>query len=195
MAIKAISFDFWGTLFTEQPGGFSLYKERRRNLLADAILSCRNVSHDEVERACAADAESHHRTWREQHRTLNTAERVNNILTHLDVSLPDVTIAKLVVQFEEGLLERPPVLIAGAREALEELSARYGLGIISDVGFSPGRVLKQVLEHQGLLDRFQSLVFSDEAGCSKPHSRVFEHTARALSANPESIVHVGDLEH
>ena len=96
-----------------------------------------------------ASAEAHHKIWHDEHRTLAAAERVGRILTHLGVSLPDEALAELVSSFEEGLLEHPPVLVAGAREALERLSERYRLGIISDVGFSPGRVLKYVLEQAG----------------------------------------------
>ena len=195
MAIKAVSFDFWHTLFTEQPGAFKLYKERRRSLLAEAVLSFRDVDHSELEKACHLEAESHDRMWRQHHRTSAAGERVSRILSHLEVCLPDDELAELARHFEEGILEHPPVLVAGAREVLARLAGRYRLGIISDVGFSPGRVLKQVLARDGLLDAFDSLVFSDEAGRSKPHLEVFERTARSLSAEPETIVHVGDLEH
>jgi FMN phosphatase YigB (HAD superfamily) len=111
------------------------------------------------------------------------------------VSLPDAALAGLVASFEEGILEHPPILLEGAREALDILSQRYRLAIISDVGFSPGRVLKRVIADHDLLDLFDSLVFSDEAGRSKPHSEVFDITARALDATPDEIVHIGDLEH
>lgn len=195
MAIKAISFDFWHTLFTEQPGAFLLYKQRRRSLLQQALLVCREVRNEELEHACHVEAEAHNSIWREQHRTLAAGERVARILAHLDVALPEAALAELVAKFEEGILEHPPVLVDGAREALEILSRRYRLGIISDVGFSPGRMLKRVLADQDLLDVFDSLVFSDEAGRSKPHEEVFQRTARALSAEPQEIVHVGDLEH
>jgi putative hydrolase of the HAD superfamily len=100
----------------------------------------------------------------------------------------------MVKAVEEGILERPPVLVEGVRSALEQLTGRYRLGIISDVGFSPGRVLKQILAQNDLLDAFDSLVFSDEAGRSKPHRRVFETTAEQLAAAPDEIAHIGDLE-
>jgi putative hydrolase of the HAD superfamily len=138
---------------------------------------------------------SHNSIWREEHRTLAAAERVTRILAHLDVSLPDAALTGLVSTFEEGILEHPPIIVNGAREALEDLSRRYRLGIISDVGFSPGRVLKRVIADHDLLDLFDSLVFSDEAGRSKPHSEVFDITAHALGAAPEEIVHIGDLEY
>ncbi|HSB10916.1 MAG TPA: HAD family hydrolase [Blastocatellia bacterium] len=194
MAIKAISFDFWYTLFIEQRGGFERYSHRRRNLLAEAVLTQRSVLHSELDRACKVEAECHHRIWQEQHRTLPATERVSAILNELEVDLPGEAVAGLARNFEEGLLEHPPVLIDGAREVLTQLSRRYRLGIISDVGFSPGRVLKQVLASGGLLDMFDSLVFSDEAGRAKPHIEVFEATARSLLVEPGEIVHIGDLE-
>lgn len=194
MGIKAISFDFWHTLFTEQAGLFTLYQKRRRSLLAEAVMSQRAIPHSELERACRVEAECHHRIWQEEHRTLDANERVIAILNHLDVALPDVALAGLVAGFEEGILEHPPVMVNGAREVLRDLAKDYRLGIISDVGFSPGRVLKRVLSTNGLLDVFDSLVFSDEAGRAKPHIEVFEATARSLAVSPSEIVHVGDLE-
>ncbi len=194
MGIRAISFDFWNTLFTEQPGGFRLYQATRRRLLADALRGCGVFTDDHLEQACLVEAESHNRIWREEHRTLATAERVGRILTHLDVCLPETEMGEIVKAYEEGILERPPELIPGVREAIERLAPGYRLGIISDVGFSPGRVLKKVLAASGLLDLFDSLVFSDEAGRSKPHREVFERTARSLGAEPREIVHIGDLE-
>src|SRR5262249_51168368 len=62
-------------------------------------------------------------------------------------------------------------------------------------GFSPGRVLRRVLADSGILPAFDSLVFSDEAGCSKPHLEVFKRTATRLGTEPERMAHIGDLEH
>jgi FMN phosphatase YigB (HAD superfamily) len=195
LAIKAISFDFWNTLFTEQPGGFALYQQSRRRLLREAVEAVGEFTDEQLDRACLLEAELHYQIWREEHRTIHAAERVGKILTNIEICLPDDVMAKLVSAYEEGILERPPVLIPGARTSIEELGRNYRLGIISDVGFSPGRVLKELLRREALLEAFDSLVFSDEAGRSKPHRTVFERTARALGANPREIVHIGDLEY
>ena len=195
MGIKAISFDFWNTLFMESPGGFKLYQDRRMCLLAEAVRERGDFTDEQLERACLLESESHHRIWREEHRTLATIERVGKILTELEVCLPDTVIAELVNAYEEGILESPPILIEGVREAVEQLAGCYRLGIISDVGYSPGRVLKQVLGKVGLLDFFASLIFSDEAGCSKPSLEVFKRTSHLLAAAPREIVHIGDLEY
>ena len=134
------------------------------------------------------------RIWQEEHRTLPVAERVTTILNHLELSVTEPMLATIVTRFEENILDHPPILINGARDALHQLAERYSLGIISDVGFSPGRVLKRVLADHDLLDVFDSLVFSDEAGRAKPHKELFHRTASSLSAGPGEMVHVGDLE-
>jgi putative hydrolase of the HAD superfamily len=117
------------------------------------------------------------------------------VLTHLEARLPGEELAALVRAHEEDILEHPPVLVARARETIERLACSYRLGIISDVGFSPGRVLKNVLKQNHMLDLFDSMIFSDEAGRSKPHREVFERTAQSLQADPRDIIHIGDLEH
>jgi putative hydrolase of the HAD superfamily len=195
LAIRAISFDFWHTLFKEQPGGYRLYHSNRLRRLEEALAAAGRFSLDQIERACLYEAEAHYRVWIDEHRTLGAAERVGRILTKLEACLSDDVMAEIVKAYEEGILEQPPVLIEGARRAVETLAANYRLGIISDVGFSPGRVLREILKQNDMLDLFDSMVFSDEAGRAKPHREVFERTAAALCASPREIIHIGDLEH
>ncbi|MFL6214514.1 MAG: HAD family hydrolase [Blastocatellia bacterium] len=194
MAIRGISFDFWNTLFTEQPGGYQIYHRSRLRLLEEALRDCGTFTIAQVEAACLAEIESHDRIWRSEHRTLSAAERMGRVLAHLEACLPDDAMAAMVSAVEEGILEHPPVMVEGARAAIDQLAGRYRLGIISDVGFSPGRILKQVLADNDILDAFDSLVFSDEAGRSKPHRHVFEKTAEQLAAAPDEMAHIGDLE-
>ncbi|HLG17521.1 MAG TPA: HAD family hydrolase [Blastocatellia bacterium] len=193
--MRAISFDFWHTLFTEQPRAFEHYRGRRHRRLAEALEGNGKFSDDDIDRAFSLEAREHHRIWIEEQRTLSASERLGKILDSLGARLAADELSKLASDFEEGILERPPVLVDGARDAVEALAADYKLGIISDVGFSPGRVLRQVLAGTGLLNFFDSLVFSDEAGRAKPHAEMFNRTARALGVAPREIVHVGDLEH
>jgi len=195
VAITSVSFDFWNTLFTEAPDGFSYYADRRQSLLQQAVCEFRPVTAEEIITACRAEARLHHSIWISEHRTLRAEERISNCAGSLGVALPAAKLTDLAIAFEEGILERPPVLIEGARDVVVDLSHKYRLGIISDVGFSPGRVLRQVLRHAGVLDAFDSLVFSDEAGHSKPHREVFRLTSVALGASPAEIAHIGDLEH
>jgi len=194
LAIKAISFDFWHTLFTEQPEMTRLYQKRKHSVLAEMLPDHCGLLDTDFSRACSIEAKLHEQIWESEHRTLPVAERVTTILNHLELSVTEPMLATIVTRFEENILDHPPIIIDGAREALHQLAGRYRLGIISDVGFSPGRVLKRVLADNDLLDVFDSLVFSDEAGRAKPHKELFQRTARSLSAGPGEMVHVGDLE-
>jgi HAD superfamily hydrolase (TIGR01549 family) len=194
LAIRAISFDFWHTLFTEQPEMVRRYQNRKRSVLAEVLPDHCARLETHFARACSIEAELHERIWEEEHRTLPVSERVSTILNHLELTVTEPMLATIVTRFEENILEHPPILIDGARDALHQLAERYRLGIISDVGFSPGRVLKQVLADNDLLDVFDSLIFSDEAGRAKPHKELFHRTAQSLAAGPGEMVHVGDLE-
>ncbi|MGH9822757.1 MAG: HAD family hydrolase [Blastocatellia bacterium] len=194
MSIKAISFDFWNTLFAEQPGGYAYYSSRRHSLISTAIASFGEFSDDQIARACHDEAAIHYRLWSEEHRTPGAGARLDRILAKLGVRLGEKNRAALTTAIEEGVLERPPVLIQGAEDLVRQLSGKYPLGIISDTGFSPGRVLRQVLDQNDLFGAFESFVFSDEAGRSKPHLRVFEQTSRKLKAAPGQMIHIGDLE-
>jgi len=161
----------------------------------DATRDCGTFTEDQIAAASRAEAEAHYWIWRNQHITLPTKERVVRILETLGANLAPPTIDQISTAYEEGILQRPPMLVPGAYAALAALSSRYRLAIISDTGFSPGRVLTKVLADSGILPAFESLLFSDEAGCSKPHPEVFRRTAARLAVEPHRMAHVGDLEH
>jgi FMN phosphatase YigB (HAD superfamily) len=73
------------------------------------------------------------------------------------------------------------------------LAQRFRLGLISDTGLTPGRVLRQVMDRDGLLSYLDVLTFSDELGMAKPQPEPFLYTLRLLDASPEEAAHIGDL--
>jgi putative hydrolase of the HAD superfamily len=81
--------------------------------------------------------------------------------------------------------------IGACLEALSERGIR--LGIVCDVGFSGGELLRELLDREGLLDHFSGWAFSDEVGHYKPAPQIFEAALTALEAKPEEAMHVGDL--
>jgi putative hydrolase of the HAD superfamily len=94
-----------------------------------------------------------------------------------------------------GALEGVPLELApGIDSTLAGLAERgIRLGIVCDVGFSGGEVLRGLLRREGLLDRFDGWAFSDEVGHYKPSPQIFEGALGALGARPGEAVHVGDL--
>jgi putative hydrolase of the HAD superfamily len=86
-----------------------------------------------------------------------------------------------------------PRPVPGVSEVLPRLAQRYRLGVISDTGLTPGRVLRQVLDRDGLLRYFRVLTFSDETGATKPLPKQFLSTLDRLETRPENAAHIGDL--
>ena len=106
----------------------------------------------------------------------------------------DEAIAELTRAFEEASLETGVVAVEGAREVLEALAAA-GLrrGLVCDTGFTPGRVVRELLADQGLADLLETVCFSDEVGVPKPGNDIFAKALAELGTRPPEAVHVGDL--
>ena len=188
--IKAVTLDLWNTLFKDRN-----YTEFRVNYLEVALKEHKIFrSHDEVRRAydLARDLARKIRDG-EDHRHPTVVEGVDYILERIGVDLPLDARTELVRRFEEALWEDPPALKEGVTETLKALRPRYRLGIISDAGTTPGRVLRDALQEFNILSFFSSTVFSNEVGFCKPHKAMFEASLNELGVKPREAVHVGDL--
>ncbi len=188
--LNTITFDFWGTLYQN-----AFAREERLHLLEEVL-----ARHDQPRPRTALEAAYHHvwtvwgRVWREEHRSLTFEHWIDAVLAFLEANLPDDAIADLREPIEEVCLNNDkPRLIPGVSEVLPRLARRYRLGVISDTGLTPGRVLRQVLRRDGLLHHFHTLTFSDETGATKPLPKQFLSTLDALKAQPEEAAHIGDL--
>ncbi|MFB0557503.1 MAG: HAD family hydrolase [Candidatus Bathyarchaeia archaeon] len=190
--INAVTLDLWNTLFTEKN-----YTDFRVNYL-EVALKEHNITrnHDEVLGAYDSARELARKIRDgEDHRHLTVDEGVDYILERIGVDLPVDVKTTLVKRFEEALWEDPPALKEGVVETLKVLRPRYRLGIISDAGTTPGRVLRDALQELKILNFFSSTVFSNEVGFCKPHRAMFEASFNELGVKPHEAVHVGDLLH
>ena len=66
------------------------------------------------------------------------------------------------------------------------------LGVISNTGRTPGRVLRRLLAATGFLPCFDVLAFSDEAVVRKPAAAIFRRVLDQTGVDPAGAVHVGD---
>ncbi len=192
--LKAITFDFWNTLYKAAPYAFAL----RRKFLFEIFAKNRiDVDVEQVDAAEETARNEWNRVWREEYRTPPAADWVRWMLDDLLIQLPSGDFTALADYFDRSLLEATPgpTPIDGAAETVQRLAQRYRLGVISDAGLSTGRTLRHFLRRDGLLDCFTCTTFSDEAGVSKPHARIFQITLERLGAQPQEAVHIGDLTH
>ena len=200
--IKVITFDLWDTVFiddSDEPkrkaaGRLSKHDERRQ-LVFDCSNRQKEVSKELVDIIYNTVDAAFRKVWQEQFITWEVKDRLEIIFKGLDVEIPDDEMAEIVRLHEEMELEFKPDFIEGVGEAIKELHKDFTLAVISDAIFSPGRVLREILESRDLLKYFDHFVFSDEIGNAKPQPIVFESVYNKFNIKPEELVHIGDREH
>jgi putative hydrolase of the HAD superfamily len=192
--LKAITFDFWMTLYRATKTAEEKRGRARRKLLTEFLEARgRAASISERRRAWAHANTLFDEWWQRRHRSLTTEQRLQVVLEHLKVRHTTGELRRLSEAYEDLTRMAPPRPIGGVRETIPLLAERYRLAIICDTGITPGRVLRQILKQDGLLPYFRHCVFSDEVGRTKPYVDNFHLALRKLRAKPEESVHVGDL--
>jgi FMN phosphatase YigB (HAD superfamily) len=191
LPIKAITFDFWSTLYKSNSVDYS----KRLVSLKEALeqRSGTTFGLEQFEVAIEVARDTWNQAWIEEYRTITADEWLAIVLNSLNSSLRLEQLSELVDDMENSIFNDLPALVPEARAVLTDLSGQYRLAIISDTGITPGRVLRQILKDDGVIDYFCHLTFSDEVGYSKPHPKAFLTTLEALGVNPQEAVHVGDL--
>ena len=194
--MAAATFDVCETLLADPwPGAFRDARvERTHGWLREH--GCER-SRSTVADAYAATKRTYHERWNAD-RIYPVREAVADLLGLLDApAYPQETVESLVRLFEDPEPELRMVPVDGALEALLALrAAGVKLGVVSDVGYTPGRVILRFLESAGLAELLEAgaLLFSDELGAYKRDPAVFRLALGALGAAPASAVHVGDLK-
>lgn len=187
--IEAVTFDFWNTI-AQVPEG-AMPEARRRAVVAaceeggvavePALL---DASLDEVRLRWES-------SWGEGVH-LHPEEGAEMLVRAL--GLEGEGRARVAVAFLGAIREVELELAPGIGPALQELKVRgVRLGIVCDVGFSGGEMLRELLDREGLLEHFDGWSFSDETGYYKPAPQAFEAALGALAARPGQAMHVGDL--
>jgi putative hydrolase of the HAD superfamily len=188
---RAILFDFWQTLFHDM-------KEREtlvaRKELVKTFLHDRGYDHKlDVDAAFEASRPWFLGVYHDEQRTPVVNERLAWVFNHLAVTPSAAELAALSEEFEEMGLMLDPRLAENLVPVLSELSQNFRLGIVSDTGYTPGRVLRKHMKNHGVLDYFSAFSFSDETGRAKPHAHQFDNVLRQLDVSPENAIHCGDL--
>ncbi len=195
--IEAVTFDFWETLAQDSPENLRRARDLRIDGLREVLRGAGfdrprepfEAAHEESMRRIAA-------VWGTG-KDVGTREQVGMFLGCLDASLPGAmggdTWPSLEEAYATPALSFPPAVRPGSGRVLWALRERgIRIGLISNTGRTPGRVLRIILQRAGLLEHFDALTFSDEAGLRKPDPRVFRWTLNKLGSRPEKAAHVGD---
>ncbi|MEK7793892.1 MAG: HAD family hydrolase [Candidatus Hydrogenedentota bacterium] len=186
--VKAITFDFWRTLFRDNGS------DERKRMRMDAAVKATGRSYEEVDPVMTSAMRAFTTIHVHEQRTLSAADAVRMLGDGLGMTIRADNAKYLAEVFATAILAHPPLPIEGALEAVAAAAARYPIGIISDAGISPGSVLRVLLERNGFLPYFKTFAFSDEVGVSKPQRPMFERAAAGLGVEFADMLHIGDLE-
>ncbi len=199
MTVRAITFDLWDTVFiddSDEPKrsarGLMPKPVTRRDLVWKSLQDSDPLDRNVIDVAYDTTDAAFRQVWYSQNITWTVAQRLSVLLKGLSAKMDDHPFDQLVRLHEDMELDPMPDLAPGVKQALEILHQKYKLGVISDAIFSPGRALRSLLDHYGLLGYFDSFIFSDEIGFAKPTPAVFEAAAKELHVNVNELVHIGD---
>lgn len=200
--IKGVTFDLWDTIVrddSDEPRraamGLRSKMAERRHLLWHALNDLAPIEEARVALAYDVADAAFNRVWHDQFVTWTIAERLQVALTGLGRDLPPEVFARVVEAHENMEVEVSPEPVDGVAEALDDLSRRYKLCVVSDAIVTPGRGLRALLDRHGLRKFFGGFAFSDEVGRSKPHRAMFESAAAQLGLRVGELVHIGDRDH
>lgn len=188
--LEVVTFDFWGTLYQN-----AYAREERLRLLREALeRHDQPCSREDLEAAYEHALSVWDRVWREEQRSLSIQRWLQEALTFLGADLPPEAARELGCEIQEIYLQLDvPQPVPGVSEIVPQLSIRCSLGLISDTGLTPGRVLRKIMRRDSLLRHFDALTFSDEIGAAKPQAEPFLRTLDILDGRPGEAAHIGDL--
>ena len=126
MTIKAITFDFWSTLY--KPKNMS-HTERQQHL-RDSIEQASQAyfTLERIQEAVDVAREHWNRAWVEEHRTMGAAEWLKIILGELDTPVDCEPFAKLEMTLEHSVLDSRPSLVPEAHQTLSALAGKLSPG-------------------------------------------------------------------
>ena len=188
--IKAVTFDLWNTLFTNIS-----YSNERLSYLMQKFES-EKISFEEQDLKREFHKVFDFDNWDRKYQSKShifTEDRLEEMLKNINLHLKPEIVNDIIKNFESVMLKLKPPLKRNVNKTLETLSQDYKMGLISDTGITPGKIIRKVLEEYDLLHYFKVTIFSDETGIYKPNPSAFQFALKKLKVNPENTIHVGDL--
>ena len=186
--IRAVTFDCWSTLLQDRD-----WEGANRKRVSALRRFLPDLSETEATELLDDAWARHDEAWK-QIETFGPGRMAAYCLEAKGV-FDDEPIRELTREFEEASLEAGVIAVEGAERTLKALrGAGIRVGLICDTGFTPGRVVRDLLDEAGLAEHLECMCFSDECGVPKPGNDIFAKCLAELGVRPPEAVHIGDLK-
>ena len=191
--LKAITFDFWQTLYADSDSNWQHRQEIRiekcYTYLGSRGYAC---TLDDVGFGLEEAYDLVSSLWH-QHRGISVKRCMQRFAEVLQLRLKETDLDQLIECLGAAFLESPPIMMPHVKPVISRLSESYPLGIISDSALTPGSFARKLMARHGILQYFKAFTFSDETDHTKPQVVQFHSTLAQLNAEPAEAVHVGDI--
>jgi len=189
--LKAITFDFWDTLY--KAPRLQESADRRVASLQHALQQMGHpLGIDSIRTAVLAASRFALQYQRDHGLDITARGQLDCILQYLQVDLDREEWIKVYEVYTTQLRAHPPEMNDSVADTLPLLADKYKLGVICNSGTSPGRILREFMLKDGILPCFEFLVFSDEVGWAKPNLKIFQYALDNLQVKNHEAAHVGD---
>jgi len=176
--IKAISFDFYDTLF-EIPEDAKNFMNMQ---IADLIK--KNGGDNELFLSIL-----YGQVWEDF--TLGKFSTFQQAVLHdLELTGMNDNLSQDIGLILERVWRKELLPLQNAQDVIHLLSKKYKLAIVSN---AIGEPEKRALERYQLWDKFSTVIFSSQLQARKPDAKLFVKLLQDLKFQPQEVVHVGDL--
>jgi len=187
MAIKAVGFDFMGTLIHVQLDN-EKYVRSMRSKLVELGIACSNKdlmgAHDKA-------AQKYRKIRVDTCREIDNTVWVADALKELgyNVKPEDQLVVEAVDAYFDPFIASLKVA-PGAFATLSKIKQYLSVGLISN--FSYAKAIHESLRRLRLDRLLDTVIISDEVGWRKPHPKIFQIFLDQLKLNSDEAVYVGD---
>ncbi|QGU00868.1 hypothetical protein SYNTR_2274 [Candidatus Syntrophocurvum alkaliphilum] len=190
--IKAVTFDFWDTLYKAPTSTDFITK--RVNDIKTALINCdfNNIDENNIKDNFKKCWKAAYKRQREEGLDMTPNEQVDFILNKLNIKVNKEQWKTIYHAYTAFLLEKRPELNTDVIKILSSFSEKYKLAVICNTGVTPGVILKEVMKLDDIYKYFDLLVFSNEIGWAKPNVKIFEYTLQNLEVKNTNAIHIGD---
>jgi putative hydrolase of the HAD superfamily len=190
MQIKAVFFDFGGTL-ADTPPDFD-YEKCVQGLHRSFLKSGLSVPFEHCKNVYNKISEKYY--GRNSVREVIFGKVITDVLAQCGYSkIKDTAIVEAAEAFMEPLVQAK-IIDPHLHSVLRRLKKQYKLGVVSNFSYPPA--VWKTLQRFDVTKFFDTVVVSADVGWRKPSVRIFKRALQALNVLPWESVFVGDeLDH